>query len=77
MVTFYFLETMRNKRRLLNNDFEGSLKELLKIWVGHQTDLANLLFYALGHITVQGNVMIDITAVIFRGFFQIITNPMH
>jgi len=63
--------------------FEGSFKRVevvrtfMQNWVGHQTDLANLLFYALSHITIQGNVMIDITAVIFRGFLQIITNPMH
>jgi len=63
--------------------FEGSFKRVevvrtfVQNWVGHQTDLANLLFYALSHIIIQGNVMIDITAVIFRGFLQIITNPMH
>jgi len=62
--------------------FEGSFKRVevvrtfMQNWVGHQTDLANLLFFASSHIIVQGNVVIDITAV-FLGFFQIITNPMH
>ena len=38
--------------------FEGSFKRVevvrtfMQNWVGHQTDLANLLFYALSHITV-------------------------
>jgi len=63
--------------------FEGSFKRVgvvrtfMQNWVGHQTDLANLLFFASSHIIVQGNVVIDITAVFLRCFFQNITNPMH